>query len=168
MGKTNSGSYVYGYPADGAEPTNGFSIKYNSTTKQWDLFDPTVGTAKSFLGASAAFSTRAIEFSAIPGGAISGGAEASTQQVTTNGFTLKRLRVAVVQNDMNAVSVVGLRVNGVTVASVNITAATLGRFDSGALNITVNPGDLINIISDTSASGVGTILRFGLLMDIVI
>jgi len=92
--------------------------------------------------------------------------EAQATIIATNGFTIRRIQCTVTENSKDDDTIIGFRDDGVTVASITIPTLGVGVFDTGVIDIPVTAGSLINMIIDTTASGLGTIAIGSYVIDV--
>lgn len=84
--------------------------------------------------------------------------ESEVTSIVNKLTVITSLRFRVHFNDMNGVSTVAFRDDGVSVISVDIPASTTGNFNSGTVSVTVAVDSEVNFMIDTTASNVGTFI----------
>lgn len=72
-------------------------------------------------------------------------------------FEIQRHRCGVTSNSKDATTTFHIRDDASNVTTITVTAASTGRFDSGALTVAVASGSIIGPACDTSGSTTGTI-----------
>jgi len=82
--------------------------------------------------------------------------EASCQMTAQKALTVLRVLAMINVNSRTLDLPIGIRDDGVTVASATISSATTGLFDSGAIAVAIAAGSLVNWIIGFSA-GTGTL-----------
>jgi len=126
----------------------------------WEAEPPGTGSGFSILGGGlGSFSTNAAFFYTWNGlfDAVSGTTESVIESAIIDAYIIKQVTAIAQVNTKNVASVIGARDDGVTVASVSVTASTTGVFEGGEVTVTVAAGSDHCGTVDTSASASGNL-----------
>lgn len=162
-GGTVDSNYIYGNYLEGnvLAPITiaGANSRYwNNVGQSTELYDTTSRSTFSMTGSSTAYSTTgAARYAGI--GTLNSNVNATETTVQTTvpySFRIKRLLVKFSANTMNGNTIIALRDDTATAASVTIAGSTTTEADSGAIDVAVAAGSKINWLIDTTASSSGT------------
>ena len=162
-GGTVDANYIYGNYLEGnvLAPITvaGANTRYaNNIGYNAELYDVSHRLTFGLVGSSTAYATTAATRYAGLGTLNSNvnATESTVQTTVPYSFRIKRLLVKFSANSMNGNTIIGVRDDAATVASVTIAGSSTTEGDSGAIDVAVAAGSKVNFVIDTTASSTGT------------